>query len=165
MSSLPAETLDNVGALAFPTGIGPFPWLGAAAPAGWYMLKPGQGYEIENIADWPALAQLVGNRWGGDGITTFAMPQAGVFTRGPDGTHVLWDQLGEDAHTLTVDELAPHHHTLNRQVLDIATTAPNAYLINVRDTVTNTEQTNDTGGGNPHNNVPLTLTVNLIVKA
>jgi microcystin-dependent protein len=162
MSSLPAESIDNIGALSFPTGLGPFPWLGAAAPAGWYMLKPGQAFELENIADYPALAQLVGNRWGGDGVTTFAMPQAGLFTRGPDGTHALWQLFGEDTHTLTEDELAPHHHAFGEQTFVAGGFTTVQLNTNVQ---TQDGETDDAGGGQPHNNVPLTLTVNLIVKA
>lgn len=164
--SLAPVTVDNVGTLTFPTGVGPFPFLGTAAPDGWYLLKPGQGFQVEQIADYPALAGLVGNRWGGDGVTTFAMPQAGVFTRGPDGVHALWQLFGEDAHTLTLAEMPAHHH--RQQVEAVGNPGGFAVTSNI-DRNTNPVQgnldTQDTGGGGAHNNVPKTLTTNLIVKA
>lgn len=186
MSSLPAESIDNIGALSFPTGIGPFPWMGSAAPAGWYMLKPGQAFEVELIADWPALAQMVGTRWGGDGLTTFAMPQAGLYSRGPDGTHALWGIFGEDAHTLVTGEMPAHGHAVNDPGHSHGTPDVDAFNHNgstggvgappgsgdrnlVRVNGTGGSGTGisvaNAGGGAAHNNVPKSLVVNLIVKA
>jgi microcystin-dependent protein len=168
MSSLPAESVDNIGALSFPTGIGPFPWLGENAPPGWYMLKGGQGFQLELIADWPALAQLVGTRWGGDGITTFAMPNAGLYSRGPDGVHALWSSIGEDTHALTLAEIPAHGHSTPD--IDAFNHAPGSGTVGAPlgsgdRNLLNLAGTGAAGGGAAHNNIPKTLVVNLIVKA
>ena len=109
MSSLPAEGVDNVGALLFPAGI-VLPFLGAAAPPGWYLLHTGG--HLENILDYPGLFAVFGVRYGGDGLTTFGTPPAEVYLRGPDAGHALWSTVGEDTHLLTTPELPAHTHPL-----------------------------------------------------
>lgn len=162
---MPAGSVSHVGDFSWPTGVGPVPFLGVAAPAGWYMLKTGGA--IEQVADFPTLAAMLGNRFGGDGIVTFGTPPAELFFRGPDGVHALWSIFGEDTHTLTLAESAPHSHG----------PAAGGFVTmdsNSGDNVTNTMtaggnddrhlHTDVQGGGQPHNNVPRTLVVNLIIK-
>lgn len=53
----------------------------AAVPAGWLVCDG----TVYNIADYPELAAKIGNTYGGDGVTTFAMPDdRGLFRRGLD---------------------------------------------------------------------------------
>ncbi len=53
----------------------------ADIPAGW-LVRDGTVY---NIADYPELAAKLGNTYGGDGVTTFAVPDdRGLFERGLD---------------------------------------------------------------------------------
>lgn len=186
--SMPPGSVTHVGSFNWPTGVGPVPYLGAAAPPGWYMLKPGQGFQLEPIADYPSLFDLWGTRWGGDGVTTFGIPQAGWFTRGADGTHALWATFGEDAHQLTAAELASHGHTGHGTVHDPghthALTAggdisdpagyPQAFADQTRPNTPGVQNAvtgitvdvavDAAGGDQPHNNVPKTLVVNLIIK-
>lgn len=169
IDSMPPGSVSHVSTINWPTGIGPFPYLGPVAPDGWYMLKPGQGFTLEPIADWPDLFSLIGTRWGGDGITTFALPQAGLFTRGPDGTHALWTEIGEDTHTLTANELAAHSHSVGAD--DSGGGAEPFHPNNLGGSLTTHQATvffsTDSGGGGnqPHNNVPKALVTNLIIKA
>lgn len=72
---------------------------------------------ILNIADYPALFAKTGNRYGGDGITTFALiAGAGHILMGEcsaSGGISAWaaGQLtGEEKHAQTEDELAGHGH-------------------------------------------------------
>lgn len=52
---------------------------GTTAPTGW-MLCEGQGLYI---ADFPALFTVLGNRYGGDGVQTFALPMRKRIGNGP----------------------------------------------------------------------------------
>lgn len=153
---MPPGSVSHIGDFNWPTGVGPVPYLGAAAPPGWYMLKPGQGFQLEAIADYPTLFALFGNRWGGDGVTTFAIPQAGWFTRGQDGAHGLWSTFGEDAHTLTVAELPPYLFNTS----DSGDVKDRNWTANPAPATDGHVQ----GQGQAHNNVPKTLVVNLIIK-
>jgi len=61
-------------------------------PSGWLVCDG----TIYNIRDYPALFAVIGNTYGGDGITTFAVPnlkQKAVL--GQDTTDVNYDELGE----------------------------------------------------------------------
>lgn len=53
----------------------------AAVPAGWLVCDG----TVYSIADYPELAAKIGNTYGGDGVTTFAVPDdRGLFRRGLD---------------------------------------------------------------------------------
>ncbi|MCC6752047.1 MAG: tail fiber protein [Deltaproteobacteria bacterium] len=85
---------------------------GASAPSG-YLLADGTVYPI---ATYPALGALLGATYGGDGITTFGVPDGrgrstvGVGT-GPGLTpRALGATGGEENHALVTGELAAHGH-------------------------------------------------------
>lgn len=67
------DTVNNLflaaNANAIPVGAGMDYW-GTIAPPG-FLFPYGQ---LQNVADYPALGALFGNRYGGDGIATFGMP-------------------------------------------------------------------------------------------
>ena len=89
----------------------------AHVPSGW-LLADGS---LHNIADYPALAESVGTTYGGDGTTTFGVPDGqGRVLAGPGGPIAAsaGDTGGAATHTLTIDEMplhthliAPHAHT------------------------------------------------------
>jgi microcystin-dependent protein len=79
------------------------------APKGWAMCN-GQFLPINQNQ---ALFSLLGTTFGGDGRTTFALPD--LRSRVPihkGSGHVLGERGGEQAHTLTVAELPEHTHVL-----------------------------------------------------
>jgi microcystin-dependent protein len=86
---------------------------GNFAPRGWAFC---QG-QILSIAQNTALFSLVGTTYGGNGQTTFALPdfrgRVPVGTgQGPGLPPVNLGQLsGEAAHTLTINELPAHNHS------------------------------------------------------
>lgn len=45
---------------------------GTDAPMGWLLCDG----TIKNVVDWPRLFSVIGNRYGGDGVTTFAVPDS-----------------------------------------------------------------------------------------
>ena len=78
-------------------------------PAGWAFCE-GQSLSIEQNQ---ALFSILGNRYGGDGRVSFNLPDL----RGRTPVHVgngisLGESLGEEAPSLTVDEIPAHTHTM-----------------------------------------------------
>ncbi len=111
-------------AAIFPTG-GITDFAGSTAPTG-YLMCYGQ---IVNVADYPRLFSVIGATYGGNGVTTFGIPDlrgrvtagkdnmggtpAGRLTGQPFGVNgtVLGDAGGQEAHTMTVGELVNHFHS------------------------------------------------------
>jgi len=80
------------------------------APKGW-ALCDGQLLPINQ--NQPLFA-LLGTTFGGNGQTTFALPD--LRSRAPihvGSGHTLWEKGGEQAHTLSIAELPTHTHVLN----------------------------------------------------
>lgn len=91
------------------------------APRGW-MFCEGQILPINTNQ---ALYSLLGNVYGGDGQTTFALPDL----RGRVPVHVspnlpLGTSAGEAAHTLTVNEMPQHTHQASGSSVAAANAAP-----------------------------------------
>ena len=136
-------------------------WAGAAAdiPDG-YLLCDGSAI---SRTQYTALYQTIGDTYGvGDGSTTFNLPDLrDAFPMGASTTSPIGTTGGEAAHELTVDELPSHNHSLivyNTQTLGTvaacASTKPAA----------RTAQTDYTGGGEAHNNLPPFVAINFIIK-
>src|SRR3954447_3636441 len=80
------------------------------APHGW-ALCDGQFLPINQNQ---ALFSLLGTTYGGDGRTTFALPD--LRSRVPVGfgsSFTLGERLGEEAHTLTMSEMPQHIHFMS----------------------------------------------------
>ena len=129
------------------------------APKGW-ALCDGQLLPINQNQ---ALFSLLGTTYGGDGRTTFALPDL----RGLTPNHVgagftLGQRGGESAHTLTIAELPVHVHTASGSSVASDSFAPtNNYLgaannfyapaADLTSLVPGTLA--NTGGGQPHENM------------
>lgn len=84
-------------------------WAAPFAPRGWAQCA-GQTLAI---AQNQALFSVLGTTYGGDGVTTFRLPDLrGRAPVGTDGAHVLSQTGGETFHTLTASEIPSHTHTL-----------------------------------------------------
>ena len=69
--------------------------------------------QLLNIADNDALFSILGTTYGGDGVTTFALPDLrGRVPMHMGGSYVQGQTAGETEHTLTVSELPAHTHQL-----------------------------------------------------
>lgn len=80
------------------------------APRGWAFCNG----QLLPIAQNQALFSLLGTTYGGDGRVNFALPD--LRGRVPIHTgngHTLGERGGEQAHTITTQEMAAHSHTLN----------------------------------------------------
>ena len=82
----------------------------------------------KNIVDYPDLATVLSTTWGGDGVTTFGLPNAqNKFLKGKDSdavgdsggsntnshTHSVTSNVSVDNHTLITANLPVHSHTIN----------------------------------------------------
>ncbi len=81
------------------------------APKGWQLCS-GQTLPINQ---YQALFSLVGTTYGGNGITTFQLPNLqGTLPLGQGApSDTLGQQMGEESHTLAVSEIPMHTHPLN----------------------------------------------------
>jgi microcystin-dependent protein len=130
-------------------------------PKGW---APCNGQQLQ-INQNPALYALLGTTYGGDGKTTFGLPDMRGRTPIHAGNgHALGENGGETSHTLSTPELPAHSHAVNVQTSANGGTAtplenylggannayatPNGNLQALReDTVTST------GGAQAHENM------------
>jgi microcystin-dependent protein len=140
---------------------------------------PPKGYafcngQILSIAQNQALFELLGTTYGGDGIQTFALPDL----RGRIPMHVgpgfgQGQSGGEAAHTLTINEIPAHTHlpagasavgTQRSPQNNVwaASTAP-AFSGSAPNTTMAPQALAQTGGGQPHDNMPPYLAIAFII--
>ena len=80
------------------------------APKGWALCN-GQFLPINQNQ---ALFSLLGTTYGGNGQTTFALPDCrGRTPIHVGGGHTLGEKAGEQAHTLSISEMPTHTHVIN----------------------------------------------------
>ena len=146
------------------------------APKGWALCN-GQFLPINQNQ---ALFSLLGTTYGGNGQTTFALPnlqgrvpihEGSGFTLGQSG--------GQSAHTVTMSELPQHTHFLNSNmciggnVINAALGDPTGnywanngksqYATNTFDKVMHPSAVTNVGGSQPHNNMQPYLVLNFCI--
>lgn len=148
---------------------------GNFAPRGWAFCDG----QLLPIAQYSALFSILGTTYGGDGRTTFALPDL----RGRLPMHAghgpglsdrrLGARGGAENVTLTVSEIPSHNHTLGASNSPAADTAPgnnllaenrrDAYVGGAPNTTMNGAAIGNAGGSQPHNNMPPFLAVYYII--
>ena len=138
------------------------------APRGWAQCN-GQSLPIQQNQ---ALFSLLGTTYGGNGQTTFNLPNLQGRVPVHVGNGIVQGQTaGEQNHTLTVPEMAAHAHpvfantgTTNGPLLNNtwATQSGNAYNTSANSAMNNAAVGNQ-GGSQPHNNMQPYLTLNLCI--
>ena len=136
-----------------------FPW--GVVPRYW---APCQGQTM-SIAQNQALFAVIGIAFGGNGTTTFNLPDLRGRTPVMASSNIpLGSQAGEEGHTLVNAEVPPHTHMLQAANLDADATKPNGNLLaNAPANLTIYQQNPDgstlaagtvspAGGGQPHEN-------------
>jgi microcystin-dependent protein len=137
------------------------------APRGWAFCEG----QLLSIAQHTALFALLGTTYGGDGRTTFALPDLrgrvpiGVGS-GPGLSSRNWGQkAGTENVTLTEQQIPSHSHTLNASsvagnqmsptgnVLGNTGNFDNEYYAGGPNTAMHTDSIGATGGGQSHNNM------------
>lgn len=88
---------------------------GNYAPAGWAFCNG----SLQSIAENPTLYTLIGTTYGGDGITTFALPDlrgrvpVNQGTSKSGTTYVLGEAAGVENVTLITGQIPAHNHNFN----------------------------------------------------
>ena len=140
------------------------------APQGWAFCN-GQSLPINQNQ---ALFALLGTTYGGNGTTTFALPD--LRSRSPvhfGNGIVLGERAGEEAHTLTIPELPAHLHSVQGNSAAVNIGSPigntwgdsgvsNAYS-NTSDAAMNPAAVSTVGGSQPHTNMPPYLVLNFVI--
>ena len=146
---------------------------GNFAPAGW-MFCEGQLLPISENA---TLFQLIGTTYGGDGVSTFALPDL----RGRIPIHfgngfTLAETGGVETVTLTVSQIPAHSHALLGTAVNGTSPNPGGNLLaqpaatiqpyTVEPTAVNmsTASVATVGGSQPHNNFQPYLCVDFIIS-
>lgn len=147
---------------------------GNFAPAGW-MLCEGQ---LMSIAENEVLFQLIGTTYGGDGQSTFALPDLRgrlPLHQNPPGGFLMATSGGVEQVTLTVNQIPAHTHPVlansgsggasSPQNNLLATTVGDIYSGVTGNQVNMSPQAvSSTGGSQPHNNFQPYLCVNFIIS-
>lgn len=145
---------------------------GNFAPAGW-MLCDGQ---LLPISENETLFQLIGTTYGGDGQSTFALPdlQSRVPIHQGNG-FILAQSGGVETVTLTVSQIPGHSHAFLAST-DIANTANPATNVLARSgqvkmfingdasVAMSPNNVGPVGGSQPHDNLQPYLTINFIIS-
>jgi microcystin-dependent protein len=150
---------------------------GNFAPVGWALCNGA----IMPISENETLFQLIGTTYGGDGQTTFALPDLQSRVPIHQGTastgtsYVMGEQAGVETVTLTTQQIPMHSHAL------VATTAvgtqanpggnilansqgPQPYIQESADGALNAQALTPSGGGQPHENRQPLLVINFIIS-
>ncbi|HVQ07465.1 MAG TPA: tail fiber protein [Allosphingosinicella sp.] len=154
---------------------------GNFAPAGW-MFCAGQ---LLPISENETLFNLIGTTYGGDGQSTFGLPdlqgRVPVHAGGPN-TYQLGEKGGVESVTINTNSMPTHNHTpnvltgagggantpTNQTILsDCQTTTTNTYtpfLAANAQVQMNNASIGIVGGSQPHNNIQETLAVSYIIS-
>jgi len=147
---------------------------GNFAPAGW-MFCEGQ---LLPISENETLFQLIGTTYGGDGQSTFGLPDL----RGRIPVHmgngfILAETGGAEEITLTVQQIAAHSHPMLGSALNATMTSPTnnvaatmpevttfAYGTDLPPAPLNSQSIGPVGGSQPHTNFQPYLCIDFIIS-
>jgi microcystin-dependent protein len=156
------------------------------APKGWAMAN-GQFLPINQNQ---ALFSLLGTTYGGNGQTTFALPDLrGRVPISFGNSYILGQKGGQESHTVTMAEMPSHNHFQNaNNTAGLAATAANAtpaankflapavaakqgggtqnvniYGNGAANTTLNPQAITNTGGSQPHENMQPYLVLNIVI--
>lgn len=141
------------------------------APQGWALCNG----QLLSIAENTALFQLLGTTYGGDGQNTFALPNLqGRIPFHQGNSFVIGSIAGTETITLTATQMPAHTHLLAANSSPGTQAAPTSgYWAQSSLGAYSTEATansmaataiGNTGGSQPHDNMPPFLVVNFVIS-
>jgi len=161
-------------------------FLGEIKLISWNFAQKGWAFcngQILPINQNQALFSLLGTTYGGNGQTTFALPNLqGRMAIGFGNGHILGEAAGESAHTLIASEMAAHTHdvTLKGATTPDTASPSNAVFAPVKlgaatykafangveantSTPLKGAPTTSVGGSQPHENMPPYIVLNYVI--
>ncbi|HQU86245.1 MAG TPA: tail fiber protein [Pyrinomonadaceae bacterium] len=153
------------------------PYLGDIFPCAFDFPPKGWAFcngQLLQISQHNALFSLLGTTYGGDGKTTFALPDLrGRVPVGAGQTLKRGQTGGEEKHTLTVDELARHTHSFYASGAAADQSSPvnnfcaggagNSSFASTHDTQLASSAVSNFGSNQPHENMPPYFVLNYII--
>ncbi|MGH1427600.1 MAG: phage tail protein [Arenicella sp.] len=139
------------------------------APRGWAFCDG----QILPINQNQSLYSLLGTTYGGDGRTSFALPDMrGRTPLHVSSTHREGQKSGEETHTLAANEMPQHQHSIQGSTTEVSTNVPDNHVVGVnpgapysanRNGTMGSNQLRNTGGGQAHENMQPYLAVNFCI--
>lgn len=149
---------------------------GNFAPAGWAFCNGA----LLPISENETLFQLIGTTYGGDGESTFAVPDLqsrvpihmGTFS---GTTFIIGEKAGVESVTLTTQQLPSHNHAFVASKDQAGLTTPpnnilgqipggNVYIQETADIALNAGSIGPAGGSQPHDNMQPFLCISFIIS-
>jgi microcystin-dependent protein len=140
------------------------------APKGWALCNG----QLLSINQNQALFSLLGTTYGGNGQTTFALPDLRGRTPIHEGPqHSLGERAGQEATTLLTTQMPTHTHAMSGSTIASGGTdnptnnflgsASNLYHTPASQTPMNAQTIGNRGGGQPHGNMMPYLTLSYCI--
>jgi microcystin-dependent protein len=162
--------------VAGPGHAGALPFIGEVMCGGWNFAPQGwleANGQILSIAENTALFSLIGTTYGGDGQTTFALPDLrGRVIVHQGSSRVMGQSGGTESNTLMASQLPPHTHGYSplASLSDATATSPagnleanktrtTLYAPGPGDLSMQAVQTSTAGGAQPYSNIKPVLAV------
>ena len=146
---------------------------GSFAPAGWAFCNGATLAISEN----EVLFNLIGTTYGGDGQSTFQLPNlCGRLPMHQGNGHIIGESAGTETVTLTVSQIPAHNHTplcnntagtlpnINNAVWAAAGSGDQLYSSPPGATAMNSKVIGNTGGSQPHENMAPFLVITFIIS-
>jgi microcystin-dependent protein len=143
---------------------------GTFAPVGWAFCDG----SLLPISQYDALFALIGTTYGGDGVTTFALPDIrGRLPVHQGNNYVMGQMSGSESVTLNVNQIPNHRHTMGAGAAaatgvvtnDFFASGPTMFIVQGTPYPLNSKVTIADGGGNqPHDNMQPFLAVTFIIS-
>jgi microcystin-dependent protein len=146
---------------------------GSFAPAGWAFCSG----QLMAISENDTLFTLIGTTYGGDGQSTFGIPDLqGRIPMHQGGSHVIGEKSGTESVTLTTNQIPSHNHVPlcntnagtnpnpSNAIWAAAGTGDQLYAAPPTATTMNLGSIAATGGSQPHDNMSPFLVISFIIS-